>query len=132
MELPEHFLSCAVGESNAVNDSILVSRYEANTFHLPASTAVNEMSPGSKRLLTPRAMYTITSQEKDIKANLSISKVKLYLLKKTNNKNTSDCFLSNESLQAVSLSLSIINNIMCQEITRKLCFLMFVTREELT
>lgn len=82
MELPEHFLSCAVGERNAVNDSILVSRYEANTFHLPASTAVNEMSPGSKRLLAPRAMDTITSQEKDMKANPSISKVKLYLLKK--------------------------------------------------
>lgn len=129
MELPEHFLSCAVGERNAVNDSILVSRYEANTFHLSASTAANEMSPGSKQLIASRAMDTITSQENDMKANPSISKLKLYLLKKTKNKTTSNSFLSNESLQA---SLSIINNIMCQEITGKLCFLTFVTREELT
>lgn len=62
MELPEHFHSCAVGERNAVNDSILVSRYEANMFHLPASTAVNEMSVGSKRLLALQATDTFRSQ----------------------------------------------------------------------
>lgn len=81
MELPEHFPSCAVGERNAVNDSILVSRYEANTFHLPASTAVNEMSPGSKWLLAPRAMDAIALQGKEMKTNRSILKGKLYLLK---------------------------------------------------
>lgn len=73
IELPEHFLSCAVGDRNAVNDGILVSRYEANTFHLPASTVVNEMSPGSKQPLAPQAMDAITSQEKEMKANRSIS-----------------------------------------------------------
>ncbi len=93
MELPEHFLSCAIGERNAVNYSILVSRYEANTFLLSASTAANEMSPGSKRLLASRAMDTITLQENDLKANPSITKLKLYLLKKKKKNNNIWLFL---------------------------------------